>query len=542
MPELIVRKWDGPYSFMIFREYGVYKARRGDTGEVQYEDPSARVVMQNAADSLLQGGTIFVKGGVHEVDWQTSLNITNSNIEIVGEGDATIIRHTEPPPGTTTGGQPVIKAVGVDNIKVRNIQIFGQTTVDAITFGEVGIQFDGVTDFEVKNCYFKELTNGAIDVRGGSKNGVIAGNRLDSGKTVGTMVGFYGATINQDITVEDNIVNTYDAAFNVSNVKHVSITGNICNAHVAVDTGLTTGQSVEDFIFEGNLINAAGGRAIQIYSFSNADYGDFKKVKIRDNVIYGQSDNGIRVWNVFGAFEDVEITGNVIIGGDEGIEVNPGADKQITVTVKDNIIHDCDGIGLLLRSIIYSPIEGNVIFNCGKDTGLSDPLRAGIHIYGHASYLSQYNSIRNNIIYTTTETQRYGIYIYDTTRYTAISGNIVTGHPLNGIIEQNTADYNVITNNDVRGNTGAGIVTVGANTEVRNNKGYITENSGTATGTGAQQTIAHGCDFTPTKAHVIVSNIDDGANPYLSANPDATNIYVTAVSGKDYRWEVKLYP
>ena len=64
-------------------------------------------------------------------------------------------------------------------------------------------------------------------------------------------------------------------------------------------------------------------------------------------------------------------------------------------------------------------------------------------------------------------------------------------------------------------------------------------NSGSATGTGSQQTIAHGCDFTPSKENVILSNIDDGANPYLSAEPDATNIYVTAVNGKKYRWEVK---
>jgi len=65
------------------------------------------------------------------------------------------------------------------------------------------------------------------------------------------------------------------------------------------------------------------------------------------------------------------------------------------------------------------------------------------------------------------------------------------------------------------------------------------ENSGTAIGTGAQQAIPHECGFIPTKAQVIVTNIDDGANPYLSADPDATNIYVTAVTGKKYRWEVK---
>jgi len=78
MPELIVRKWDGPYSFMVFREYGVYKARRGDTGEVQFEDPNKSVVIQNAINSLLQGGTIFLK----EVQLPSGLTIP-TNVLIV---------------------------------------------------------------------------------------------------------------------------------------------------------------------------------------------------------------------------------------------------------------------------------------------------------------------------------------------------------------------------------------------------------------------------------------------------------------------------
>jgi len=78
MPELIVRKWDGPYSFMVFREYGLYKARRGDTGEVQFEDPSKSVVIQNAIDSLLHGGTIFLR----EVQLPSGLTIP-TNVLIV---------------------------------------------------------------------------------------------------------------------------------------------------------------------------------------------------------------------------------------------------------------------------------------------------------------------------------------------------------------------------------------------------------------------------------------------------------------------------
>ena len=66
------------------------------------------------------------------------------------------------------------------------------------------------------------------------------------------------------------------------------------------------------------------------------------------------------------------------------------------------------------------------------------------------------------------------------------------------------------------------------------NQGYVTENFGVSMGTGSQQVIAHGLDGIPTC--VILSNVDDGANPYQSAAADATNIYITATNGKKYQW------
>jgi hypothetical protein len=71
---------------------------------------------------------------------------------------------------------------------------------------------------------------------------------------------------------------------------------------------------------------------------------------------------------------------------------------------------------------------------------------------------------------------------------------------------------------------------------------WRTSNSGQATGTGAQQTIAHGVSFTPNYNQVLLTNLNNGANPYISAVPDATNIYVTAGLGLIFRWEVKLFP
>jgi len=72
----------------------------------------------------------------------------------------------------------------------------------------------------------------------------------------------------------------------------------------------------------------------------------------------------------------------------------------------------------------------------------------------------------------------------------------------------------------------------------RDNVGYVSKNSGNSTGTGAQQTIAHGLNKIPTKT--ILWNIENGANPYTSAAADGTNIYITAINALDYGWDASF--
>jgi len=96
---------------------------------------------------------------------------------------------------------------------------------------------------------------------------------------------------------------------------------------------------------------------------------------------------------------------------------------------------------------------------------------------------------------------------------------------------------NLIANNNLRDNqTGPLLNSAGGNNEIRHNQGYVTENHGSSTGTGAQQTIAHGLSFTPTAADIMLWCIENGAFPYHSAAPDAANIYVTAVNNQDWGW------
>jgi len=126
--------------------------------------------------------------------------------------------------------------------------------------------------------------------------------------------------------------------------------------------------------------------------------------------------------------------------------------------------------------------------------------------------------------------------------YNIISNNVfllsVAGTGL-AINEAGTAQYNLFIGNYF-GVAGAYLsVTAAALSVYNHNFGYVSENNGASTGTGAQQTIAHGCNFTPSYDQVFLSERSTGgALAYQSAVPDAVNIYITAVNGKTYNWKV----
>lgn len=120
------------------------------------------------------------------------------------------------------------------------------------------------------------------------------------------------------------------------------------------------------------------------------------------------------------------------------------------------------------------------------------------------------------------------------------------GIPQYGIAFSNAANYvRCLCNGNTFDTTHtiAPILLPSSGVKVKDNPGFITENTGTATGTGAQQTIAHGCAFTPTYDQVFLTERSTGgALAYQSAAPDATNIYITAALNKTYNWRVSRDP
>jgi len=78
---------------------------------------------------------------------------------------------------------------------------------------------------------------------------------------------------------------------------------------------------------------------------------------------------------------------------------------------------------------------------------------------------------------------------------------------------------------------------------IRNNRGYVTESSGTEVGTGNKQPILHGLGYyqnglVPLRVY-LVANDDGMTTLYESQNADSLYIYVTATNGKKYTWKVE---
>ena len=131
----------------------------------------------------------------------------------------------------------------------------------------------------------------------------------------------------------------------------------------------------------------------------------------------------------------------------------------------------------------------------------------------------------------------YGVRLTSTAIGNRIEGVKITGGQY-GVHETSGADYNLIIGNDIRGNSVQGVLKVGANSEVWRNIGFVSENSGTATGT-SPITVAHGLSETPSV--VVVTPRTSCA--FAVTSRDATNFEITHDGGSvTFDWYAEYEP
>jgi parallel beta-helix repeat protein len=257
-------------------------------------------------------------------------------------------------------------------------------------------------------------------------------------------------------------------------------------------------------------------------------------VLILDNIVEDSTFAGIHTDT-----EDyLVIRGNIIRNSDNyGIRITANTDHSV---IAENVVEGCDIQGISIYDSNYNTIVGNII----KDGATANSI--GIQIEVGVTSDCDYNTVIGNIVLMQTSVYA-GININAGANNTVIGNNSI-GSAAYGIREEvSGADYNLIQDNIVSG-TGAGIQTLGSNTLVRNNIGYVTENSGTATidsGT-TYEVVPHGLDATPTVINIAFrEQADNDYGRWSVTSIGTTNFTVNVqsdpgASNLDFAWEAKV--
>jgi hypothetical protein len=269
-------------------------------------------------------------------------------------------------------------------------------------------------------------------------------------------------------------------------------------------------------------------------NFFDCDY-DGVNTNTGIDITYGTgiliSDNHIKnsVWGIVSVDSpDMEISNNYLSGGLVGCDLNSNF-----AHVSNNHIYcrfaSCMGIKF------YSTFGGTIVGNSIYSSNNHD--FHGIEL----DTVKRVTIVGNHILEEQTPASTFGIYSGGTSNEVTIVGNVITGTSsmtATAIYSLRFDDCTIVGNTIRNFSTGINIVT-NNNCIIANNVGHITKNRGTSTGTGAQQTIAHGLAAIPN--NVMITPTATGATEAsITAAADATNIYPTVTNLKTYQWMAEL--
>jgi hypothetical protein len=227
--------------------------------------------------------------------------------------------------------------------------------------------------------------------------------------------------------------------------------------------------------------------------------------------------------------------------------------------IKGNIMHDMIE-GSLIKGVYGNPFYNRIIGNigygnhkagigyCGHNLVIAHNMMIGTDaaVYGEkfGVQASPYSTVVGNWIYDYGDYGIYagnnativGNYIQDCTDYGiyvvnynhVIANNYINGGTYGIYITDNGDDVDIRENYIINTTTPIFKSAGATGVTIKDNRGYATENSGTATFSGdvatTQFTIAHGLVSTPTNVHVTPKSADASGDFYVTV--DATNIYV----------------
>jgi len=514
--------------YVIFLEDGVCKALNGRTGLVEFiqtDETDAIAVIQSALDALTEGGLIFVKAGLYEVAEVNRRLLIPSNITLKGEGiNSTIFRITTAVgSGGWTDWRGFIenKVVGASNIHLSDFSIEMPNEYDLPVEGPtpqvynvIGIVFDGVSDSSIQRVRFYKIPGYSIRIRGDvnpNKNILIRGCKFLTSTWGPIIEGQYTKQVIftecysedqfvgislwgcRDVVVSNNITyrNDNDKRFGLAGacgimperepLENVVVIGNTClDEEHAIATDAAAGTFVRNIAIIGNIVRQEA---------TDLTYGEaFALGRIKDSII----------------------ANNVCLSPNKGMIIGSGDSTNLIVT--GNIVNETrlSDIGITIKGS-YNIVTGNKLIDIGVGASYDINVECSKSLF------------QDNMMYDSDGTHSWhGFYLTATADDNVFKGNYL--YNLNrGFTILAGADNNKILENIFEA-VATPISDAGTNNKKKENIGYVTENSGTATFSGDGVVTdfligSHGLAENPTERSRIHVGITPVSGDAVAASP-----------------------
>ena len=509
-----------PSSYTIWKDGTTYRAECNVAGGTDYGDPDASTVIQAA---IATGRKLFFKSGTYPAQF----NINVPNVTIDGERGALI-------DASGLSGSPAI-IIDTSNVGLRGLRVMGSSDHDAVNilYNSSNILVEGLTILSAGrfgiNIYVDDDAQTCHDIK-------IIGNTISNTTSHGIAVGSDARQgYIRDLTMANNTVSqngngAFSCGICLDTIKGgpFTVLGNYVEE--SWESGIHIEAVEGDVTTESNTCFNNGQNPASVYG-AGILVSTTEQCKVKGNTV-SNNNHGIFLSGEpagLGRNTIVNVNGNTISQNVRGIRII-GADStgQAHYSILSNNINNNTYVPLLFDTELVATIHTDSI-DFSQNTLLDNNIAGNDPVYlGYLAYLRDYgvpsmnmNIHENSFVYTSLnaavtpfriEGANFKIY---NTRVKNISATLI--------------DIAPATPNALAG--------------VGGNDNYVTENSGTGTGDGGQQTIHHLCNFTPTYDQVFLSERSTGgALAYQSAAPDADHIYVTAVNAKTYNWRVSYSP
>jgi parallel beta-helix repeat protein len=474
-----------PYRYLISKSGSYNEALNGRTGLVDFSDLSLAEVIEACAI----GGRIYLDGYDFLLD--RKITISNPYVWLDADINSSII------PINRIDNHLIYGANTATKLRLSNLRILGnkanQTAGDAVFL-------NGIYEPTIENLDVKQAYANAIEVNNCVKAKIVGNTTmLNGGDGVLVTGGSVDAKILHHTSELDGYVGIYSTGWSTGTIT------SDCHVTSSQNWGIDYYQSPDGLISNNKVKQTSGGR----------DHNDCIVMKDSDDTII---DNN-----------------RCSDAGDTGIAVITCKRAKVT----NNRISKAWYNGVYLMGASYCEVSDNIISDCSqKIAGTWSAISLEIEPYVPSSATN--NVIKNNYC------------IEDQ----------VSPTMKHGVTEDITADYNEIIDNtfDTRliGVTGVypawtvgytkGVYQNGLHSIVKDNRGHVTENIGTAVVPSGSLwvDVPHGCDYVPNAGDIhlhltapTTNDIIDKFVMYLDSLKFSIGIkYDAGVGGANFAWSI----